>query len=239
MPPSSVTSVSPSSTLDSLSSVGPATPSVENGKPITKRPSTLAQSSSAANGANVHYVVVGEEKLEIDDVFKVFVEDGQLDTFASSKWPSFTLVRLATPRPTDDPSKPIEWLLITLDYRPPAPIAPSIREVAPTERSISPSVSTSSRFGSAFGLSSIAGGFKRSSSFGQNGSFRKSIFGGSKRSNSRTGRGEGLSTLAEGTAIVDGPMVPTEICRRRDGRDCQSVFCGRKSRRGQLDHLGR
>lgn len=205
--------LSTSSTFDSLSSVGPATPSVENGKPITKRPSTLAQFSSSANAANVHYVVVGEETLEIDDVFMGFVEEGQLDASVSSKWPRFTLVRLATPPPTDDPSKPIEWLLITLDYRPPAPIVPTIREVAPTERSISPSVSTSSRFGSAFGLSSIAGGFKRSSSFGQNGSFRKSIFGGSKRSNSRTGRGEGLSTLAEGTTIVDGATVSTSAAQ--------------------------
>jgi hypothetical protein len=157
--------------------------------------------------------VVGEETLEIDDVFMGFVEDGQLDASASSKWPPFTLVRLATARPTEDPSKPIEWLLITLDYRPPAPIAPSIREVAPTERPISPSMSTTSRFGSAFGLSSIAGGFRRSSSFGQNGSFRKSIFGGSKRSNSRTGRGEGLSTLAEGTTIVDGAAVPNSAVK--------------------------
>ena len=117
------------------------------------------------------YTIEGEETVNLDDLFMSFVEDGQLDPGVQS-WPSFALLRLKMPISHGDPSKPIDWLLISLQCRPPViiPDAPEPR------RSMSPSgFSTTSRFGSSMGL------FRRASSSFSLNAARRSIFSSSQR----------------------------------------------------------
>lgn len=115
------------------------------------------------------YVVTAEEVVEIDDAFLHFVEDGQLDPVASSSWPRFALVQLASPIPGLENDK-VNWLLVTVKKRE-AKRAQSIDEPLPDLRLMEsrPSLSTTetqmSRFGSGFGLSSLTKSFRRRSSF--------------------------------------------------------------------------
>lgn len=116
------------------------------------------------------FVVASEEVVEIDDAFLHFVEDGQLDPVASSSWPRFALVQLATSLSGPD-AEVIDWLLVTVKKRE-VKRAPSLDEPLPDLRlmesrpSLSTTESHASRFGSGFGLAAaFTKSFRRRSSF--------------------------------------------------------------------------
>ena len=139
-------------------------------------------------------VITGEQVIEVDDLFIAFAEDAQLDP-TSSKLPSFALVRLASPIHRDQ-AKPVEWLLVSLEYQ--APPEPAPGEALP-KRSISPgAVSTSSKFGSSLGL------FRRTSSSMsiRNNAGRRLIFGSTYRPEPKQSRSAtNLAPLPESQSI--------------------------------------
>jgi hypothetical protein len=102
------------------------------------------------------------------------VEDGQLDLVASASWPRFALVQLAQPLQTPPNPDSVDWLLVTVKKRE-AKRAPSIDEPMPDLRSpdplrpFSPSTAetSTSRFSTAFGFSSLANKFRRKSYFAE------------------------------------------------------------------------
>ncbi|WWC88520.1 uncharacterized protein L201_003431 [Kwoniella dendrophila CBS 6074] len=155
----------------------------------------------------VDYGIEHEEVIEIDDAFMAFVEDAQLDTTITRSWPPFSLLRLASPIPSTKSKDPIEWLLVTVTYRPPPlpppPPAEPISETSP-ERSFNraTSPSSSSRGNTPRGFKGITESFKRSSSFQSGMNLRKSFFGTSAFSLSKHASDE-LATLTEDD--ISGP----------------------------------
>jgi hypothetical protein len=101
-----------------------------------------------------------EERMEITDAFLPFVEDSQLDK-TNSIFNNNLLVRLSTSAALELSGKSsIEWLLLSVTYRPPTPLRPipstTLRSSSPSKESIT----TRKRF-SLGGLTST---FRRSSS---------------------------------------------------------------------------
>lgn len=124
--------------------------------------------------ATTSYVISAEEIVEMDDGFIHFVEDGQLDPVASASWPRFALVQLAQPLQTPPHPDSVAWLLVTVKKRE-AKRVPSIDEPMPDLRSpdplrpFSPSTAetSTSRFSTAFGFTSLASKFRRKSYFAE------------------------------------------------------------------------
>jgi hypothetical protein len=132
------------------------------------------------------YTAEREEIMEVDDLFMTFTEDGQLDKSSTKSWPHFALLRLNETLSGTSSEKSIEWLLITLEYRP-KQTNTIPRTASPTGRS------AISRMSTSFRISSLANSFRRSASYGANinrsgGGLRKSLFGGSSRTLTRTGQ---------------------------------------------------
>lgn len=138
---------------------------------------------------------IREERIEINDAFLPFVEDSQLDK-SNQLFSSVSLVRLSADAALElSEDSPIEWLIISVIYKAPAPlpIPPS------TLRSASPSKeSTMTR--KRFSLGGFTSNFRRSSSMAlkvDDAAARRSMFGGTGTSKNSSTQG-GLEPLQEG-----------------------------------------
>ncbi|KAK8858699.1 hypothetical protein IAR55_002928 [Kwoniella newhampshirensis] len=160
-----------------------------------------------------------EAVTQVDDIFLPFLEDAQLDSTSIAHWPPFALVRLVAPflpsLPNQDSpgdlavhtSEPIEWLLVTVEYRPPpAPMHDTASEHV--TRAISPkAASTTSRISTTRGFKDFATSFKRSSSFATFAArpttgMKRSLFGGSAKSISRSTGGD-QTPQAESSVVLE------------------------------------
>ena len=188
--------LSPSRQAVSLPPVSPRGVSFESPRSKRDGPVNLPSKPKLAE-----YTRAGEEVRDIDDLFMSFVQDGQLDASTTASWPRFALVRLQTPviQSEGDEKSEVDWLLITLEHRPP----PTSPDVNTQERSSSPAASTSSKLGGTFGM------FLRSSSFGQKSGSRRSIFGSGNRSTHKWAAStSALPTLTESAS--SGRIEPAD-----------------------------
>ena len=128
-------------------------------------PLSLSRSPSAvdpivSDRPSLRLMATREERIEIIDAFLPFVEDSQLDK-TNSVFNNILLVRLSTTAALElSEESPIEWLLLSVTYKPPTPHKP-----LPTTnfRSSSPSKeSTNTR--KRFSLGGLTSTFRRSSS---------------------------------------------------------------------------
>jgi hypothetical protein len=117
-----------------------------------------------------------EERIEIIDAFLPFVEDSQLDK-TNAMFNNILLVRLSTTAALElSEESSIEWLLLSVTYKPPPPLKPL---VSTTLRSTSPSKeSTTTR--KRFSLGGLTSTFRRSSSMALRSDELKRSTGGKK-----------------------------------------------------------
>lgn len=124
---------------------------------LSRSPSKIEAPAATRSGLQVR--AVREERIEIDDAFLPFVEDSQLDKF-NITFSNILLVRLSVSAALElSEESTIEWLLLSVDHRPPTPLkSPHI-----PLRSSSPSKeSTMTR--KRFSLGGLTSAFRRSSS---------------------------------------------------------------------------
>jgi hypothetical protein len=101
-----------------------------------------------------------EERIEIIDAFLPFVEDSQLDKI-NLTFNNILLVRLSTTAALElSEESSIEWLLLSVTYKPPTPLKPL---VSTTLRSTSP-IKESTTPRKRFSLGGLTSTFRRSSS---------------------------------------------------------------------------
>jgi hypothetical protein len=169
-------------------------------RPLPRSSSSLGGDQSAfvpsASGPRHTFKAIREERIDIDDAFLPFIEETQLDK-TSSIFNNIALVRLSTTAAadlTEGHGSPIEWLLLVVEHKPPAPVANSY--LSPPSSSPSKESTVSKK---RFSLGGFTSSFRRSTSGvvkadDTTTSTRKLVMGGSQRSG-------GLGSLAEGTGM--------------------------------------
>jgi hypothetical protein len=126
--------------------------------PLSRTPSAVEP--IVPDRPSLKLVATREERIEIIDAFLPFVEDSQLDK-TNAIFNNILLVRLSTTAALElSEESTIEWLLLSVTYKPPTPLKP----LAPVNlRSSSPSKeSTTTR--KRFSLGGLTSTFRRSSS---------------------------------------------------------------------------
>lgn len=154
--------------------------------PLSRSPSAIEPIVSDRPSLKLN--ATREERIEITDAFLPFVEDSQLDK-TNSIFNNILLVRLSTTAALElSEESSIEWLLVSVTYKPPTPLKPL---VSTTLRSSSPSKeSTTTR--KRFSLGGLTSTFRRSSSMALRPDDMKKSTGSKK-----AGRGS-LEPLEEG-----------------------------------------
>jgi hypothetical protein len=163
--------------------------------PLSPSASSIVTPSS---GAPVYlFKATREYRREIDDAFLAFIEECQLDR-VNRIFSNICLVRLSVNAALEvSEDIPIEWLLLSIEYKPPprimtAPLPTILRSSSPSKES------TMTR--KRFSLGGLTSTFRRSSSMvvkADDSKMKKSIFGVTSRDLSTQGA---LGALEEGNA---------------------------------------